>query len=102
LTGRCFLVTSHTYFREEEKLKARRLIEASTFEPETLQVVCKAFDDAWAQISHHFAGEVTATEHARMRLAHAVLIVARSDSKDVVRVKNDALQVMVLAQRQRD
>ena len=83
-------------------LKARRLIEASTFEPETLKVVCKAFDDAWAEISHHFAGEDTATEHARTRLAHAVLIVAREDSNNADRLKNDALQVMALAYKKRN
>jgi hypothetical protein len=79
-------------------VKARRLIEASTFEPETLQVVYKAFDDAWAEIAHHFAD---CHEQARMRLAHAVLIVAREDSDDPNRLKNDALQVMALAYRER-
>ena len=60
-------------------MKARRLIETSTFEPETLQVLYKAFDDAWAEISHHFDGH---SEDARTRLAHAILLVAREDSKD--------------------
>jgi hypothetical protein len=89
------------HFREEETVKARRLIEASTFEPETLQVVCKAFDEAWAEISHHFAADESEIEQARMRLAHAVLIVAREDSNVPGRVKNDALQVMALAYRER-
>ena len=66
------------------------------------RTVMLAFDDAWAEISHHFAGEDTATEHARMRLAHAVLIVAREDSNDADRLKNDALQVMALAYKKRN
>jgi hypothetical protein len=82
-------------------MKARRLIETSTLDPETLTIVCKAFDDAWAEISQHFAGDETETGSARMRLAHAVLIVAREDSKDPDRVKNDALQVMALPHRER-
>ena len=80
-------------------MKARRLIETSTFEPETLQVLYKAFDDAWAEISQHFDGY---SEDARTRLAHAILLVAREDSKDADRLKDTALQVMALGSRQRD
>ncbi len=77
-------------------MKARRLIEASTFQPETLAVLFKAFDDAWTEIEPHFAGDEAAIEQARLRLAHAVLIVAREDDDDPEQVKNDALQVMAL------
>jgi hypothetical protein len=56
----------------------------------------KAFDDAWAEIAHHFDGHA---EDARARLAHAVLIVTREDSDDPEQLKNDALQVMALAYR---
>ena len=81
-------------------MKARRLIEASVLDPETLQVVYNAFDLAWTEISHHFAGDEDGTEHARMRLAHAVLVVAREDSNDPEKLKNAALQVMALAYRE--
>jgi hypothetical protein len=39
--------------------------------------------------------------HARMRLAYAVLLVARQDDDDAEQVKNEALQVMALAARRR-
>ncbi len=78
-------------------MKARRLIEASTFQPETLAVLFKAFDDAWSEFEPHLAGDEAATEQARLRLAHAVLILAREDDDDPEKVKNDALQVMALA-----
>jgi hypothetical protein len=55
-------------------VKARRLIESPTFEPETLEVIYKAFDAAW---------------------------VARGDSRDAERLKDDAVQVMALANRDR-
>ena len=74
-------------------MRARRLIESSTFEPETLHILFQAFDDAWAEIAHHFSGD----EKAITRLAHAVLIIAREDSADAERLKKDALQVMALA-----
>ena len=83
-------------------MKARRLIESASFDPATLAVLCKAFDDAWAEIEEHFAGDDTATAHARMRLAYAVLIVAREGDDFVEEVKNDALQVMALAARRRN
>ena len=79
-------------------MKARRLIESATYQPETLQTAFKAFDEAWAEIAHHFNGDA---EDARARLAHAVLIVTREDSDDPERLKNDALQVMALAYRER-
>ena len=82
-------------------MKARRLIASSTFEPETLEVSHKAFDGAWSKISDHFAGEDAATESARMRLAHAVLIVAREDSRDADRPQDEASRAMALRNRKR-
>ena len=84
-------------------MKARRVIEsASDFDAATLKVLCKAFDDAWSEIEPHFAGDKSATERARTRLAHAVLIVARQGEDNTEQVKNDALQVMALAARRRE
>jgi len=76
-------------------MKARRLLENSAFEPETLQIT-------WDEIADQLAGDELATEYARLRLAHVVLIVASSESKDADRLKDDALQVMALAARKRD
>ena len=77
-------------------MKARRLIEGSAFAPKTLQTLCKAYDDAWDEIAHHFQGHEKLAEEARIRLAHAVLVVANEDSDNSERVKNNALQVMAL------
>ena len=82
-------------------MKARALVESANFDAATVIVLCKAFDRAWSEIEDHFAGDDTATEHARMRLAYAVLIVAREGDDDVDQVKNDALQVMAIAARRR-
>jgi hypothetical protein len=73
---------------------ARRLLENATFTPETLTVIYRAYDAAWAQVAHLFPENV---ETARARLAHAVLVVAREDSRDAEALKNDALQVLALA-----
>jgi hypothetical protein len=66
-------------------VKARRLIESSDFSPETLHIIYEAFDAAWAEICHHFADDESGTEHARLRLAHAVLVVASEGSNDAGR-----------------
>jgi len=75
-------------------MEARRLIEKSSFEPDTLHVIFQAFDSAWSEIAHQFDGDV---EGARRRLAHAILVVARQDSKDAEALKDAALRVMALA-----
>ena len=81
-------------------MKARRLIESSEFGPETLGILFQAFDSAWGEIAHHFdPTDNEQIDQARMRLAHAVLMVARPDCNDPVLVKNDALQAMALAGR---
>jgi len=83
-------------------MRARRLIENSSFDPKTLHLLFQAFDEAWSEIADHFNNEPKEVEQARLRLAHAVLIVAREDSDDAERLKNDALQVMALAYRHRE
>jgi hypothetical protein len=82
-------------------MKARRLIEGSLYEPDTLRVIFEGFDQAWGEIAEHFGTDPHALEDARLRLAHACLVVARDDSDDAERIKMDALRVMALAYRQR-
>ena len=77
-------------------MRARQLIEGATFNCETLAVLGKAFDMAWIDIADHFAGNEEQIDRARMRLAHAVLIVADDNCRDVERTKNEALQILAL------
>jgi len=80
-------------------MKARKLIEGATYGPETLKVIGKAFDDAWSEISGHFSNNGLHAQSARLKLAHAVLVVARDDSRDPVELRNAALQVMAMNYR---
>jgi len=77
-------------------MRARRLLEGSTLTAESLGIVFRAFDEAWEDVSHLFPGE---EEDARTRLAHAILIVATEEAKDVQQLKSDALQIFGLALR---
>jgi hypothetical protein len=67
--------------------------------PETLKVIGRAFDGAWADIANHFAGDRHRADAARERLAHAVLIAATDDARDHQEIKNTALQIMALSYR---
>jgi hypothetical protein len=82
-------------------MKARRLIEGSLYEPQTLRVIFAGFDQAWSEVAGHFGTDPRFVEDARLRLAHACLIVAHEGSDDPERIKMDALQVMALAYRER-
>jgi len=78
-------------------MKARHLIEGATFGPEALKVIGKAFDDAWAEIGSQF--DIQQAQLVRLRLARALLSVAREDSRDPDELKNAALQTLALNYR---
>jgi hypothetical protein len=75
-------------------MKARALISAASYGPETLKIIFQAFDAAWTEIAHHFEGHPAQVDAARERLAHAVLAVADEHSTDVPGLKRRALQVL--------
>ena len=77
-------------------MKARALISAASYGPETLKIICQAFDAAWADIAHHFEGHRAQVDAARERLAHSVLAVADENSRDAEALKSTALQVLVM------
>jgi hypothetical protein len=78
-------------------MKARALISAASYGPETLKVIYQAFDAAWAEIAHHFEGHQAQVDAARERLAHAVLAVADEHSPDAHALKKTALQVLAMS-----
>ena len=80
-------------------MRVAKILAGCTYGPETLKVIGKAFDDAWATSTDNFAGDATRAEAARERLAHAVLIAAREDSREPEPIKNLALQIMALSYR---
>jgi hypothetical protein len=80
---------------------ARHLIDGSSFGPEALLAIGKAFDQAWAEISRNFGDEPADVEKARLRLAKAILSVASDESRDVNVLKRAGLQRMALDYRRR-
>jgi hypothetical protein len=45
-------------------MKARRLIEGSLYEPQTLELIFRAFDEAWDEIAPHFGTDPRSIEAA--------------------------------------
>jgi hypothetical protein len=38
-------------------MRAAKILAGCTYGPEALKIIGKAFDDAWADIAEHFAGD---------------------------------------------
>ena len=76
-------------------MKARQLIDGTSYGPEALKAIGKAFDDAWLTIAGNFSSE--AAEAARINLANAILSVASEDSRDVEALKRGGLVAMALS-----
>ena len=81
-------------------MKARRVLEGASFDPDTLKVICRAFDEAWDSIAHHY-GSPLEVEHARLRLANSMLAIAQGLGHDVEALKNAAFQDMAMNYRDR-
>jgi hypothetical protein len=64
--------------------------------PETLKVVYQAFDDAWDKIRHYYGSDHKIIDAGRLKLAEAIIAVARDDSRDPELIKRLALQLMRL------
>jgi hypothetical protein len=78
------------------------MLERRTFARAAKGSFCAQHQSNTPEIADHFAGNEIAVEHARLRLAHAVLVVAGKDGNDADQLKKDALRVMALGYRKRD
>jgi hypothetical protein len=83
-------------------MKARKLIDGASFGPDALKAIGQAFDEAWQEVAGNFGDDPQDIEHARFKLANAVLSIAGEDSRDVDVLKRAALQRMALDYRRRD
>jgi hypothetical protein len=73
-------------------MKARRIIDGASFDPDVLKVVREAFEDCWRGMSSSFAPDEH--EDARVILATAVMAAARADSDNPRPLREAALQAM--------
>jgi hypothetical protein len=77
-------------------MEAKRLLEkleGTSFGPEALKVIGRAFDEAWSDIAGNF-GDGAPTEAVRLKLAKAILSAASDSSRDVAALKRAGLEAM--------
>jgi len=63
-------------------MKALQLLTRSTYGPERLKQIYRAFDDAWAAIKPLVDDNPLAQEAARLALANTILSVAKGDDSE--------------------
>jgi hypothetical protein len=82
-------------------MKARALINAASFGPETMEAMGYAFNEAWARMAPIFGNIPQEVETARLRLAEAMLSVATEGNTDVADLKDRAIEAMATGYRPR-
>lgn len=75
-------------------MKARRLIETASYDPEQLKAIGKAFDEAWEQIAPEVSARPAAIEAARLKLAQFVLGLAKNGNLDSRLLTDAAVELM--------
>jgi hypothetical protein len=75
-------------------MKARKLLEDSSYGPDKLKIIYKAFDDAWNEIAANLGHNPLAIGAARLKLANIILGLSPDEIIDPDHVKNVALRKM--------
>lgn len=73
-------------------MKVRQLIAKSSFGPDELKIVFKAYDDTWAILAPTISRRADAIEAARLKLANIILGLARDRCDNAERITQAALQ----------
>jgi hypothetical protein len=73
--------------------KARQLIAGSSFGPEKVTELGRAFDEAWELIKEAYQSRL-AIEAARLKLANAVLNLAEEGPQDYEQLKDRAVRIL--------
>jgi hypothetical protein len=75
-------------------MRARQLIAASSYAPDVVGAMFKAFDAAWDQIKANVGTDALAIDRARVDLANVILALARDGERDIQKLTNDAIAAM--------
>jgi hypothetical protein len=76
----------------------RTLLETTgSHDPDTLQLLCRAFDEAWEEVANSYRHMTV--EERRTRLALIILELANNGERDLDDIKETALEIMRLKER---
>jgi hypothetical protein len=75
-------------------MRARQLITVSgaVYGPETLRVIIKAFDSAWADLAPSISADGAEAQARQLKLATIILAEADKERRDAKALKNIALR----------
>lgn len=99
---RIMLSIAEAYKRLAERAELRnpqQLMANASFGPHALKVIGEAFDAAWVEITANFSKHPVEIEVGRLKLATALLSVAKEDSRDMEALKKAALLEMARGYR---
>jgi hypothetical protein len=75
-------------------LEAKQLIGQVTYGPDILRVLFQAFDEAWNVLAPKCGENPLAIYAARLKLANAILGLARKDIQDPGAIRDGALKLL--------
>jgi hypothetical protein len=76
-------------------MKARRLIENASYDPDQVKAMGRALDDAWSQIAPTIDDRPEAIQAARFALADIILGLAKHGNFDPKWLADTAVKVML-------
>jgi hypothetical protein len=79
----------------EAVMRARRLIEDASYDPDQLEAMGKAFDDAWARIAPSTSSRRQDVEAARFAVADIVLGQAKHGNFDPQSLADSAARLIL-------
>ena len=82
-------------------MKARQLIDGTSYGPDAMKALGQAFDEAWEYVAGSFEESPAVQESARSKLADAVLSIAAKGITDIEVLKAEALQTFMKDWEQR-
>lgn len=76
-------------------MKARKLSEGASFDPQQLKTIGKAFDDAGKRFAPSVSPHPGSVETARLRLANVILSLAKNGAQDAENLTEEAAKIML-------
>ena len=74
---------------------ARKLIAGASYGGDTLRMIGRAFDDAWAEVAQNYRSPL-AVEAARLKLANIVLSLAEEGERSSEQLKDRAVRILCI------
>jgi hypothetical protein len=82
--------------KEKAMAQARHLMLSASYDPDTLKMLGKVFEEAWITIAGNFGKDAQSIENARLKLAAAMLGLAAEGIRDPEQLKASSLRLVQL------